>query len=48
MVMAAMELRRLGSAVKPAVVVPNLLLGSNATVLFTAVWLCVRCSSLAR
>ena len=29
MVMAAMELRRLGSASKPAVVVPNLLLGSN-------------------
>jgi N12 class adenine-specific DNA methylase len=48
MVMAGMEQRRLGLANRPAFVVPNLLLGSNATVLFTAVWLCVRCSSLAR
>jgi N12 class adenine-specific DNA methylase len=48
MVMAGMEMRRLGLVNRPAYVVPNLLLGSNATVLFTAVWLCVRCSSLAR
>jgi N12 class adenine-specific DNA methylase len=48
MVMAGMEMRRLGLVNRPAYVVPNLLLGLNATVLFTAVWLCVRCSSLAR
>jgi N12 class adenine-specific DNA methylase len=48
MVMAAMELRRLGSVTKPAVVVTNHLLGSNATVVIKAMWLCVRRSSLVR
>lgn len=48
MVIAAMEMRRLGSVSKPAVVVPNLRLGSGVNALVTAVGLCVRRWSLRR